>query len=620
MDLEESNNSLENGHTPVQSPPPSPRLNHVYHQTAGHHANAFSAIQKMRQNGQLCDIRLIVGQVTLSAHKVILAASSAYFYAMFNHEMVEKHQTEVVLHDMDFLAVQQLVDFAYLGEITITEENVQVLLPAASLLQMTAVRDACCTFLLRQLDPTNCLGIRSFADTHACKELHHHSHRYALNNFQEVVQTEEFLILSAHEVEELISSDQLNVSSEENVYSAIIAWIKHDLPNRIQYTAQMVQHARLPLISRDFLLNYVDSEPLVRGNAECKDFLLEALRYHVVPEHRGNAVSLRTTERKPDGMRPYLFAVGGGSLFAIHSECECYNPVTDRWSAVAPMLYRRSRAGVAALGRLLYVVGGYDGASDLTSGECYNPVTNRWALITNMGTRRSCLGMCSLHGLLYAAGGYDGASCLNSVERYDPLVLTWAASPAMITRRRYCRLAIIGKLKGCIYAVGGFDGNHYQASMERLDPRMSKWMPVTAMLSQRSSCGVAPLDSMLYAVGGNDGNTCTNTAERYNPRRNGWENVSSMQSRRSTHEVVEMNGFLYAIGGNDGSSSLNSVERYDPRSNKWILVTSMLSRRSSVGATALYCTNQEKVFATDKCSQNGTASRRNQIHKFLSSF
>ena len=39
----------------------------------------------------------------------------------------------------------------------------QVLLPASSLLQLNGVREACCYFLLKQLHPSNCLGIRSFA-------------------------------------------------------------------------------------------------------------------------------------------------------------------------------------------------------------------------------------------------------------------------------------------------------------------------------------------------------------------------------------------------------------------------------------------------------------------------
>ena len=50
--------------------------------------------------------------------------------------------------------------------------------------------------------------------------------------------------------------------------------------------------------------------------------------------------------------------LGGGSLFAIHNECEVYNPRTDRWAPVTPMNTRRSRAGTASLGKVLYVVGG----------------------------------------------------------------------------------------------------------------------------------------------------------------------------------------------------------------------------------------------------------------------
>ena len=47
-----------------------------------------------------------------------------------------------------------------LYQVEVTEENVQSLLPAANLLQLTDVRDACCDFLQAQLHPTNCLGIR----------------------------------------------------------------------------------------------------------------------------------------------------------------------------------------------------------------------------------------------------------------------------------------------------------------------------------------------------------------------------------------------------------------------------------------------------------------------------
>lgn len=38
------------------------------------------------------------------------------------------------------------------------------------------------------------------SDAHACKELHKRSHRFALQNFQEVMNTEEFLLLPFSEV------------------------------------------------------------------------------------------------------------------------------------------------------------------------------------------------------------------------------------------------------------------------------------------------------------------------------------------------------------------------------------------------------------------------------------
>lgn len=76
----------------------------------------------------------------------------------------------------------------------------QTLLPAASLLQLNGVRDACCKFLLSQLDPSNCLGIRGFADSHSCSDLLKAAHRYVLQHFVDVAKTEEFMLLPLKQV------------------------------------------------------------------------------------------------------------------------------------------------------------------------------------------------------------------------------------------------------------------------------------------------------------------------------------------------------------------------------------------------------------------------------------
>jgi kelch-like protein 2/3 len=59
----------------------------------------------------------------------------------------------------------------------------QTLLPAANILQMTEVRDACCEFLQSQLHPSNALGIKAFADLHACTELFNYANTYCEQHF-----------------------------------------------------------------------------------------------------------------------------------------------------------------------------------------------------------------------------------------------------------------------------------------------------------------------------------------------------------------------------------------------------------------------------------------------------
>lgn len=96
----------------------------------------------------------------------------------------------------------------------------QLILPAANILQLTAVKDACCEFLHQQLHPSNCLGIRSFADLHGCHELLATADNFIEQNFVDVVQHEEFLTLTAQQVGILVSSDKLSVPGEEQVSSA----------------------------------------------------------------------------------------------------------------------------------------------------------------------------------------------------------------------------------------------------------------------------------------------------------------------------------------------------------------------------------------------------------------
>ena len=98
------------------------------------------------------------------------------------------------------------------------EDSVETLLATACLLQLNPVVEACCQFLIKQLHPSNCLGIRVFAETQGCTYLLSVAHAYTTEHFMEVMRNQEFLMLSATEVAKLFESDDLNVPSEETIF------------------------------------------------------------------------------------------------------------------------------------------------------------------------------------------------------------------------------------------------------------------------------------------------------------------------------------------------------------------------------------------------------------------
>lgn len=56
------------------------------HLQGSHLAEAFVAMNCMRLKGQLTDVLLLAGEQSLKAHRLVLAAASPYFHAMFNSE------------------------------------------------------------------------------------------------------------------------------------------------------------------------------------------------------------------------------------------------------------------------------------------------------------------------------------------------------------------------------------------------------------------------------------------------------------------------------------------------------------------------------------------------------
>ncbi|XP_037957159.1 ring canal kelch protein isoform X2 [Teleopsis dalmanni] len=573
-----SQNSLdESSQKHIQRPNGKDRSVGQYHNEQ-HTARSFEAMNEMRKKNILCDVILVADDIEIHAHKMVLAACSPYFCAMFTG-FEESKQTRIALKGIDYRALELLIEYVYTSTVEVNEDNVQVLLTAANHLQLTDVRDACCDYLQTQLDASNCLGIKEFADMHGCVDLFNYADTYIEQHFNEVIQFDEFLNLSHEQVINLIKNDRISVTTEERVFECVISWIRYDPAVREVYTSDLMKHVRLPFLSKEYITQRVDKEPLLDGNLNCKNLIIEALTYHLFPN---DTKSARTIPRKPVGLPKILLVIGGQAPKAIRS-VECYDLREEKWYQAAEMPNRRCRAGLSVLGDKVYAVGGFNGSLRVRTVDVYDPSTDQWSASNSMEARRSTLGVAVLNGCIYAVGGFDGTSGLCSAEVFDPKTEIWRFIAPMSTRRSSVG---VGVVNGLLYAVGGYDGFSRQclSSVERYNPETENWTEVADMSAHRSGAGVGVLNNILYAVGGHDGPMVRKSVEAYDPEVNRWYSVSDMAFCRRNAGVVAHEGLLYVVGGDDGTSNLASVEVYCPETNTWrILPAAMTIGRSYAG-------------------------------------
>ncbi len=111
-------------------------------------------------------------------------------------------------------------------------------------------------------------------------------------------ETDEFQNLPLREVSNLIGEDELFVASEEQVFKAVMRWVKLKPDERQDDLAYLLAKVRLPLLSPQFLSDTVATEDLIRTSHKCRDLVDEAKDYHLMPERRPLLQSFRTKPRR----------------------------------------------------------------------------------------------------------------------------------------------------------------------------------------------------------------------------------------------------------------------------------------------------------------------------------
>lgn len=234
-----------------------------------HPQSAFEYLEKFRHSGELCDVTFLVGGKELKAHRVVLAACSQFFESMFIGEFAEPTGEPVVIEELSENILESIIIFAYTSRIKLTEKNVYSMFEAADLLQLTGVKGACFKFFKQQINKSNCMRTWLFAESHNCIELLEASLKYIDYNFLDIVRGREFLDTDQPDIiSGIICREDLAITSEEQVYEAVLAWVQRDLGKRTNCALEVLKNVRFPSMSRDYLMHIVDHEPLIKEDPD----------------------------------------------------------------------------------------------------------------------------------------------------------------------------------------------------------------------------------------------------------------------------------------------------------------------------------------------------------------
>lgn len=179
--------------------------------------------------------------------------------------------------------------------------------------------------------------------------------------------------------------------------------MQHDKKARMVHVPKLLPCIKLPLINPAFLADNV--EQLCVTN-DCQQLILEAMKWHLMPDRRTLYSTDRTKPRKSTVGK--LLAIGG---MDSHKGCitiESYCPRLDKWTLLKNMPSRRLQFGVVLIDDKLIIIGGRDGLKTLSSVETLDLAKMGYTTWPSMGTPRHGLGTAVLGGPIYACGGHDG--------------------------------------------------------------------------------------------------------------------------------------------------------------------------------------------------------------------
>ena len=192
-----------------------------------HRQELIERVEALRRNESFCDVIVSVKGKEFKAHKLVLAAASPFFLSLLTSDMREGNEQliRIELEEATAAVMEEVLKYIYTGNVSVTEESGHNLIATADYLLLPGLKTAACNFLKKSVTPENCIFSYYFADKYHCLELKEKSHATIISHFSVVMETDDFLNLDVKQLVEWVSSDDVIVRAEEEIFQGILKWV-----------------------------------------------------------------------------------------------------------------------------------------------------------------------------------------------------------------------------------------------------------------------------------------------------------------------------------------------------------------------------------------------------------
>lgn len=538
-----------------------------------HRQELIERLDALRRDERFCDVTVAVNDKEFKTHKVVLAAVSPFFLALLESDMKESNEQliSIELEEATSTVFDEVLKYIYTGNVSVTKEICHNLIATADYLLLPGLKTFAGNFMKENLTTENCIFNYYFADKYQCFELREGAREEIITNFIAVMETGDFLNLDIEQVIEWVSSDDIIVGAEEEIFKGIIRWVSHNKTERGRHFLDLLHQVRLRSISSEFLFQELINEELITSSVDCLNFVLGQMKCIF----NSNSESCSKPARKClEMLEEVIFVCGGRKAL-------CYLPHTNEWyQLMDTTLEHQDHAAVQYRGKvnIFSKQGERLGFGQSQVAEYYIPSTDSWGAIqTKFEYDEEFTSLFVLDGdtALYTLTNTE-IRPENTIFRYHSDKNTWEiCGDGALSRWGAC-----GVTDGqCIYIMGGtkneMDVINGTTIVEKFSPSGMIWEEVAAMKEARHAAFGAAMNGKIYIAGGlqKNGQICTvlKTCEVYNPSTDEWQLIPSLNAPRHSASMVSFKGALYVVGGmkDQMKSRELSVEIRDSDANEW---------------------------------------------------